>query len=81
MIVTNEKDVKKNKIETFPYRGKPYAVKRGMGLVAFPGRTAGFAGVWAPFLYCRARRRNPHPQSLLLPDDVCLERSSFRHLL
>ena len=27
MIVMNEKDVKKNKIETFPYRGKPYAVK------------------------------------------------------
>ena len=27
MIVMNTKDVKKNKIETYPYRGKPYAVK------------------------------------------------------
>jgi quercetin dioxygenase-like cupin family protein len=27
MIVMNTKNVKKNKIETYPYRGKPYAVK------------------------------------------------------
>src|SRR5512147_1886583 len=27
MIVMNAKDAKKNKIETFPYKGKPYAVK------------------------------------------------------
>lgn len=27
MIVMNEKNVKKNKIETFPYKGKSYAVK------------------------------------------------------
>ncbi len=27
MIVMHTKDVKKNKIETYPYRGKPYAVK------------------------------------------------------
>jgi quercetin dioxygenase-like cupin family protein len=27
MIVMNTKDVKKNKIETYPYRGKPYTVK------------------------------------------------------
>ena len=27
MIVTNTNDIKKNKIETFPYKGKPYAVK------------------------------------------------------
>jgi len=27
MIVMNTKDVKKNKIETYPYKGKPYAVK------------------------------------------------------
>ena len=27
MIVQNTKDVKKTKIETFPYRGKPYEVK------------------------------------------------------
>ena len=27
MIVMNPKDIKKNKIETYPYKGKPYAVK------------------------------------------------------
>lgn len=27
MIVMNTKEVKKNKIETYPYKGKPYAVK------------------------------------------------------
>ncbi len=27
MIVMNTKDVKKNRIETYPYKGKPYAVK------------------------------------------------------
>ena len=37
MIVMNAKDVKKNKIETFPYRGKPYSGQRCLDPVALPG--------------------------------------------
>ena len=70
MIVKNVNDTKDTKIESYPYKNKPYTGKGYMDPVAVPGWPGGRAGVWPAPVHGGPKGLDSNPQSSLLPDDV-----------